>query len=251
MFTGYSRPKAVSKVMYQILILPIVGTDTLHAGQKLYFWINHPIRFVCLVGPVVAIDDINSKYTIICIDDGSGATLCVKIIRRQLGDLENPVDDPDNTQVPNLNVVSSLGSFELVLGADVLGIGTVVKAKGTLEEFRGVKQLELKRVSIVKTTDEEVKAWSELADFRREILSKPWRLSTREVKRLEENLAAQKRNDQERARQKREQCLQKKAQYLDYLERKKQHDIKRDRWLAKMEESMSANALDRRKPLHS
>ncbi|KAF2237236.1 hypothetical protein EV356DRAFT_442330 [Viridothelium virens] len=217
-------------------------------GQKLYFWVNHPIRFVRVVGPIVAIDDINPKYTILTLDDGSGATLGIKIIRRQLDDPNNPVDCPDNTEVANLNVISSLGVSELALAGNLLDIGTVVKVKGTLEEFRGVKQLELKRISIVKTTDEEVKAWNELAQFRKNILSEPWKLSNREIKQLEDGIAAQRRKDEERTRQKRERHLQQKAKYMEYLERKKQHDIKRDLWLAKMEEKMSANALDRRKP---
>ncbi|KAL9094446.1 MAG: hypothetical protein Q9165_003296 [Trypethelium subeluteriae] len=225
------------------------GTEEMLECQKLYFWINHPIRFVRVVGPIVAIDDINPKYTILTLDDGSGATLGVKIIRRQLEDADNPVDCPDNTAVANLNVVSSVGVFELALAGDLLDIGTVVKVKGTLEEFRGVKQLELKRISIVKTTDEEVKAWNELAQFRKNILSEPWQLSNREIKQLEEDVAARRRKDEQHSRRKREHHLQQKAKHMEYLERKKQHDIKRDRWLVKMEEKMSANALDRRKPL--
>ncbi|KAI9658886.1 MAG: hypothetical protein M1821_001846 [Bathelium mastoideum] len=217
-------------------------------GQKLYFWVNHPIRFVRLVGSIVAIDDIHPKYTILTIDDGSGATLCAKVVRRPLPDDEpdHPVDRPDNTEVRDLNIVARPGVFELVLGAaDVLDVGAVVKVKGTLEEFRGVKQLVLKRIVRVRTTDEEARAWAELAAFRTTVLATPWRLSEQEIQRLRADRAAQRRQDEERGRQEAERRQQKREKYAEFMERKKQHDAKRDRWLARMEKKMSANALDR------
>ncbi|KAI9697143.1 MAG: hypothetical protein M1820_007878 [Bogoriella megaspora] len=221
-----------------------------YKGQKLYFWINHPIRFVRLVGPIIAIDDVNPRYTIITIDDGSGATISLKIIRRSVEDEDNPVDCPNNTEVPNMNIVANVGTFELVLDGTLLDIGTVVKAKGRLEEFRGVKQLELKRLSIVESTDEEAQAWAELAKFRKAVLSKPWHLSKTEIEELKEESAEARRKKEAAVREKREQHAQKEAKYREYLERKRQHEIKRDRWLAKMEEKMSTNALDRQKPIN-
>ena len=50
-------------------------------GQNIYFYLNHPIRFVRIVGVVVAIDDINLKYSALTLDDGSGATVELKIVR--------------------------------------------------------------------------------------------------------------------------------------------------------------------------
>ena len=200
-----------------------------------------------LVGPIVAIDDVNYKYAILTIDDGSGATICVKVVRRHLQDPDNPVDCLENTEVPNLNIISSLGVFEPALGPNLLDIGTVVKIKGTLEEYRGVKQIDLKRISIVKTTDEEVKAWAELAEFRTTVLSKPWNLSNREITKLRNDEADREKREKEHDRQRAERHRQKKARCAEYMEKKQQHDQKRDEWLANMEEKMSANALDRQR----
>ncbi len=50
-------------------------------GQNIFFHLNHPIRYVYLIGPVVAIDNVNDHFLLLEIDDGSGATLEVKITR--------------------------------------------------------------------------------------------------------------------------------------------------------------------------
>ena len=67
-----------------------------------------------------------------------------------------------------------------------LCIGTVVKAKGTLRTFRDGRQVALCRLSVIQDTDEEAKAWAELAQFRAEVLLKPWLLTSKEVSDLRE-----------------------------------------------------------------
>lgn len=52
-------------------------------GQSIYFHLNHPIEYVYLIGPIVAIDHVTTKYntyfTTLEIDDGSGSVIEVKI----------------------------------------------------------------------------------------------------------------------------------------------------------------------------
>lgn len=52
-------------------------------GQNIYFHLNHPIEFVYLIGTVVAIDHVTTKYgtyfTTFELDDGSGSVIDVKI----------------------------------------------------------------------------------------------------------------------------------------------------------------------------
>lgn len=56
-------------------------------GQNLYFHLNHPIRFVRLVGTVTEIDALGTRlggvplFIFLTVDDGSGATVTVKIKR--------------------------------------------------------------------------------------------------------------------------------------------------------------------------
>ncbi|KAI4094264.1 MAG: hypothetical protein LQ344_002343 [Seirophora lacunosa] len=59
-------------------------------------------------------------------------------------------------------------------------LGSVVKVKGGISEFRGEKQITLERIALVRTTNEEAGAWAENADFRQKTLSQPWFVSERE-----------------------------------------------------------------------
>jgi hypothetical protein len=154
------------------------------SGQNLYFYLNHPIRFVTLVGPVVSIDSVSAKFAIFTIDDGSGTTIDV-IIARKAPETLSVVDCAPTTDVPYVSVGVGIGRLEIDVDGKILDIGTVVKAKGTISEFRSKRQLELKRISILRSTEEEVKAWEELASWKT-TLSTPWFLSKDELKELEE-----------------------------------------------------------------
>lgn len=57
---------------------------------------------------------------------------------------------------------------------DGVDVGTVVKVKGGIGEFRGTKQLCLERIAVVESTDAEVRAWEEGVRFRCEVLAGPW-----------------------------------------------------------------------------
>ncbi|KAF2036510.1 hypothetical protein EK21DRAFT_83473 [Setomelanomma holmii] len=194
--------------------------------QRLYFHINYPIRYVRLVGVVVAIDDINLKYTVLTIDDGSGANIELKIVRIPPVE-QNPVDTSSNTTIDNVNIISPFGIFEVVVDNHKLDIGTVVKVKGTISEFRGVKQLDLKRIWVVTSTNEEVQAWTETAAFKREVLSKPWHLSRTEGNRLKAKDKAQRKNAQDYQRR-----------MAEYEAKKLEHERTRDKKLAEREKKL-------------
>ncbi|KAF2426610.1 hypothetical protein EJ08DRAFT_637864 [Tothia fuscella] len=161
-------------------------------GQNLYFYHNHPIRFVSITAPVVQIEDLFGKYALLALDDGSGANATVKITRLP-AEITNSIDCPSNTEVDNLNIISSLGRFDISVDDTVLDIGTVVKVKCTISEFRGTKQLDLKRVHVVKSTSEEVKAWEDVVKWKRDVLSKPWVLTPKELNDLETSERALRR----------------------------------------------------------
>ena len=144
---------------------------------------------------VVAIDDINIKYTVLTVDDGSGATVEVKLVRLT-PDVYNAVESPSNTAVDNVNVFSRLGLFKVMVDRHEVDIGTVVKIKCTISEFREQKQLELKRIWIVPTTNDEAMAWADTAAFKREVLSRPWRISSAEHKAIRAEINAEKRKAQ-------------------------------------------------------
>jgi hypothetical protein len=190
----------------------------------------------------VAIDDVNLRYTVLTIDDGSGANIELKIVRMpQEG--KNPIDTSSRTEIDNLQVISRSGVFEVTVDQQPLDIGSVLKAKCTISEFRGVKQLELKRVSIVKTTDEEARAWTETAAFRQKVLARPWHISSSEHKKIKHDIKTEKKRQQEYDRRKAEYEAKKEEQRLArevyYEQREKKLEVRRRR----EEVVMNAGAL--------
>jgi hypothetical protein len=197
-------------------------------GQRIYFHLNHPIRYVRLVGVVVAIDDINQNYTVLTIDDGSGKNIEVKIVRLN-PEIYNPVKSPSNTMIDNVNVISQCGVFEVMVDQQPLDIGTVVKAKCTIFELWGRKQLEMKRVWVVTDTNEEAQAWAETAAFKQEVLATPWHISSTEHKRITKEIKKEQKRAQEYERLK-----------AEHAAKKKEHMKAREEYLAKREAKSEA-----------
>ncbi len=229
---------------FKVLASTVFAGNSLYVstGQRIYFHLNHPIRFVRVVGVIVAIDDINSKYTVLTIDDGSGATIELKIVRIP-PDEYNPVDSPSNTTITNVNVVSELGVFEVTVDNHCLDIGTVIKAKGTVSEFRGIKQLDLKRIWVVTTTNEEAQAWAETATFKQEVLSKPWHVSAKEGQKIKSKMKADKKKQQDYERRRAEHFAKKeehqRARRIHMAQREEKLELRR----RKEELIMNAGAL--------
>ncbi|OBT99369.1 hypothetical protein VE01_02731 [Pseudogymnoascus verrucosus] len=170
-----------------------------YEGQGIYFHLNHPIKWVRLTGIIVAMDEFYSRVCI-TIDDGSGATIeatCLAPPRPEatatvaaiVVSTERPADDamvsPDG---PKLR------------GVD---IGKVVKVKGGIREFRGVRQLAMKAISILGDTRAEVGAWREGVRFREEVLRVPWVVTAEEERRCREEAEGERWRVEEEERRKR------------------------------------------------
>jgi hypothetical protein len=212
------------------------------SGQHIYFYLNHPIRFVRVVGVVVAIDDITSKYTALTLDDGSGATIELKIVRVISSEQGWNVSSPDTT-ISNVNVISQLGVFEVMVNHRRLDIGTVLKAKGTISEFRGIKQLELKRVQVVSTTDEEAQAWTETAALKTDVLSVPWRITSAQHSEIKSKIKAEKKRTREYERRVREYETKKEEHEVTRAAHLAQKEAKREARRRREEAMMNAGAL--------
>ena len=63
---------------------------------------------------------------------------------------------------------------------EALDIGSVVKIKGQITEFRDTKQIDVIKVEVLQGTELEVKCWEEVTAFRRDVLSKPWAVTAEE-----------------------------------------------------------------------
>ncbi|KAH7396800.1 hypothetical protein DE146DRAFT_51349 [Phaeosphaeria sp. MPI-PUGE-AT-0046c] len=213
-----------------------------YPGQHLYFHLNHPIRYVRLVGVIVAIEDINLKYTVLTIDDGSNANIELKIVRIPPDDRKAGIASTKTT-LKTVDVISQFGVFEVMVDGHRLDIGTVVKAKGTISEFRGIKQLDLKRIWVVATTDEEAQAWEETATYKQAVLSKPWHITSAEHKQIKAKIKSEKKKMQDYERRKAEHEIkkveQKRAHDVSLAQREKRLEMRR----RKEEVMMNAGAL--------
>ena len=112
-------------------------------GQNLYFYLNHPIKWVRLVGVIVAFDSYPSRWIMI-LDDGSGLTVEV-VCGRVTGEKEGGTGGKavvGRGEQPQAGMSATGRSIDLT-GVDV---GSVVKVKGGVGVFRGEKQLMLERL---------------------------------------------------------------------------------------------------------
>jgi telomere regulation protein Stn1 len=150
--------------------------------HRVFFHLNHPIRFVCVSGPIVAFGDVYKKHALFYIDDGSGQNIAIKICLLLPEDVTPQA--PSNTTVSNLNISTSIGTSAIQVDDTILDIGTVVKLKCTIELFRDSKQLVVQRAVVLKSTTEEAQEWNLLAKWSKD-LSKPWILQPRELAQIE------------------------------------------------------------------
>ncbi|KAL9614347.1 MAG: hypothetical protein Q9167_001150 [Letrouitia subvulpina] len=178
-------------------------------GQDLYFILNHPINYVRLVGVVVAFDVRETRY-IMTLDDSSGATIEVTCKRQA---------PKPTTNVYGSNATTAREALPPLLAADLddgggygiapsnnnikmarIDIGSVVKVKGVVGEYRGEKQLMLERIFLIRTTTEEAAAWAEYSAFHRKVLSKPWVVGKEEQRRAREMADGSYRKEELRRR---------------------------------------------------
>ena len=127
-------------------------------GQNLFFHLNHPIKWIRLVGVIVALDLYPTRW-IALLDDSSGATIEITC-----GRPPPPAPNPHYGNNNNNNTRSVIASDAITglhqskafcpgvtaTGRDVdlsgVDIGTVVKVKGGVGSFREVRQMLLERI---------------------------------------------------------------------------------------------------------
>lgn len=198
-------------------------------GQNIYFHLNHPIRFVRLVGVVVEIDITpGAKHILISLDDSSGACIEIKTSFRNVNEHDR-TEYPSNTLVDSLDVIVKLGHPIVLINKQRVELGTVINVKARLDSFRKQRQLVPELLRIVGSTNKETKAWSETAEWKRDVLSKPWvlRQEQRDAVDAEIKRAADKERIVNRTRKKYDdRRAKKKERHLEKLEsRRKRWDI--------------------------
>ncbi|KAJ4861596.1 telomere regulation protein stn1 domain-containing protein [Trichoderma breve] len=144
-------------------------------GENFFFYRNLPIKWVRVVGIVVAIEQFFNRrlYTI---DDSSGRNIIA---------VTTP---PAPAKAKN---ESTAGEQRTDKGADAqeadpyadIDVGAVVDVKGSVSSFRNEHQINIERMAVVKSTAQEVVLWEKRTRFRREVLNVPWVLRDKDVRR--------------------------------------------------------------------
>lgn len=151
-------------------------------GQNLYFYLNHPVQFVYLVGVVVSYEDFHEKRWLFIIDDSSGSTIevtCPKPEKNANGESENASHKPMKTDAARS--AEEQARANTIASVDV---GSVVKVKGKVGVFRDTRQIQLERISTIPDTNAEIHFWEQRTKLKVEVLSKPWNMPRNEQARL-------------------------------------------------------------------
>jgi endo-1,3(4)-beta-glucanase len=158
---------------------------------SIFFSLNHPIRWVCITGVVVAIDDYYGTrvYTV---DDSTGQCIeCSVAIPKVVTDTSNCRDNGQGKDEGHAAAMKNANNQQTDPTNAVptappppdIDVGMVVEVKGSVKLFRNQIQIKIRNVTRILSTSQEVLFWDKTRDFRRDVLSQPWMLKDREVRR--------------------------------------------------------------------
>ena len=128
-------------------------------------------------GVVVAVDERETRHFYM-IDDGSGATLeCVVNVP--------PRAAPGTTAAAAATTDPKTNARPTTLPAvdAPIDVGHILDIKGSVGTFRENRQIRAEKIVHLRSTEQEVVFWEKVALLKREVLSKPWVLDRREVRR--------------------------------------------------------------------
>ncbi|KAL4958719.1 OB-fold domain-containing protein [Aspergillus stella-maris] len=177
----------------------------------LFFYKNHPIRFVNVLGVIVARTDV-PRRTILTIDDSSGANVDIVVLKNDAVVVPAPAPAPASTLTgsnpnakakpnpkPNADASASANSTDEttitrethltsttheVIDITHLTPGKTFQIKGTLSIFRGIMQINLERFFSVPSTNAEMRFLEARTRFLLDVLSHPWYLDENEIETL-------------------------------------------------------------------
>ncbi|KAL2016097.1 hypothetical protein VTK56DRAFT_4271 [Thermocarpiscus australiensis] len=149
-------------------------------GQDVYFHLNHPIKWVRIAGVVVAVDERETRH-IYTIDDSSGAAIeCVVNVTPQA----RPGTSAATAATSGAKSNGSANELRPLPAIDgPIDVGHVLDVKGSVGMFRDMKQIRAEKIVHLRSTEQEVTFWEKVVLLKREVLSRPWVLDRREVRR--------------------------------------------------------------------
>ena len=276
--TTISRWAPLSAVDIHALRTHNIYNPSLLSKDKLvWHWGNHPVQWVRVVGVVVGIDDFGlgsadgggngsrnngrSGRRVLTVDDSSGMCVeCCAVV--PLGGVEVGRDEGGSRHLRQLEALSSRihdtkkedkeqpTLQDPAVSWKDIDIGRVIKVKGIAGMWRDVMQINVIKIVVVRSTDEEVRCWGEVGAFRKEVLNVPWVVSQEEEERLRKKQERRtrkgkhgKEDDERRKKRKlKEREKQKKRKQEEAVEQEKA----RERERAKKKRDQESAGLDPR-----
>ncbi|KAI9371273.1 hypothetical protein BJX61DRAFT_37198 [Aspergillus egyptiacus] len=180
----------------------------------LFFYNNHPIRFVNLLGLIVSRTDV-PRRTILTLDDSSGAVIEVVVLKADTPPSTSASASASLATKTNLSAAAA-GNDESSAPATASHITSTTRApiditslqpgklfqiKGTLSIFRQTVQVQLERFFSVVDTTAEMRFLEARCRFLVEVLSVPWVLDGEDIERLRREADEEERRvEEEQAR---------------------------------------------------
>ncbi len=182
----------------------------------MFFSLNHPVIWVRIVGVVVAIDEFDCQRglrRVYTVDDSTGECIeCSMELPKppkpaaQGEEATGDLSSKDATRAIATTPPAST-TPDALAGIDV---GAVVDVKGRVKLFRDRKQINIQNMLHVVSTAQEVQFWNKIAEFRREVLGRPWTLDKRDVRRAKrQHLADVDAEERHKRRKERDDLLRK------------------------------------------
>lgn len=209
-------------------------------GRCVYYYNNHPIRFVRLTGLIVAVDEF-AQRRVYTLDDSSGSCIeCICPVPSQsLPSTSNSNAAPNNAPNSKSNTKvepatktkpapTQPSTAEPWIPWDDMDVGTVVKIKGKPSQFRDIKQVEIVKAEVIRGTEIEVRCWGEVGAFRREVLEVPWVVSKEQEEKLRKRATSGRGKEADRRKRESEKkAKEEKRKKQEVKER--QEEEKRDK----------------------
>ncbi|KAI0813137.1 hypothetical protein GGR55DRAFT_599098 [Xylaria sp. FL0064] len=175
--------------------------------SNVFFYLNHPIQWVRIVGVVVAIDHYYG-HEVYTIDDSTGQCIeCTLPVPNPKSDKMNNRHINQAGTAENSSKAANLANTVEAITADNvpaplipkdIDIGTVLDVKGSVKLFRGQRQIKIQKAKRVLSTTQEALFWDKTRDFRRDTLSQPWILKDKEVRRCRRMQQAEEHEHREK-----------------------------------------------------
>ncbi|PON28607.1 hypothetical protein TGAM01_v202454 [Trichoderma gamsii] len=145
--------------------------------EHFYFYNNLPIKWVRIVGVVVAVEQFVNRR-LYSIDDSSGSNIFAVTTASISAEPKNEVAACE----PRAMTEARAADLQQADPYADIDVGTVVDVKGGLSTYRDERQINIEKMVIVKNTAQEVVLWEKRTKFHRDILDIPWLLRDKDIR---------------------------------------------------------------------